>query len=532
MTHTSSAQSRGIRRLTARIFTPQGAGFAALIISASTLVSYILGMVRDIVLANYFGAGIETDVYNAGFIIPDTLQTILIISVTSSSFIPIFSDYKNNFSLEEANRLASNFINTTLIFFIGVCVVCGVFMPGIVEYWLPTASAEKKEMVASFSRIILLSQVAFAFSKVFSGVLQTHKHFVAFALSLWFYNICIIGAMILFHDRYGIYSAAMGAVVGAAIVTLINLIDLAHTNFKFSLTLAPAQKAIGRIYSLAIPNALNLGVWQLTMIIYSSIAFTLPEGNWSAFNYARNFQSFPVSLFGIAVATAIFPFLSENTSQKSFDNFNYNMEKSGKQILFLTVPSAVGLALLAEQIVTLVLARGEFGSVAVQRTSAVLVFYAVSIPLESMVYLYAKAFYANKDTLTPLLVKVGGTALNLGLSYYLATRYGAAAFSIGFTSGMFLQVLVLMFTLRLRVKSFRFGRFWINAAKISASAAVMGIAVYLTSGFLESRSLVIRLFLSIAAGTAVYFALTILLKCADIEILQKLWQRFWRRNAG
>jgi len=170
-----------------KTFRPQQAGIAALFVTIATLLSTVLGLVRDKVMAHYFGAGLETDFYNYGFTIPDSLQNILIMGVTSSSFIPIFAEYVANYSKEEANKLASSFLNITLIVFSAVCLLVGIFMPQITDVWLANdIPAENKTAIIDITRLFLLAQIAFAMSKVFSGILQTHKHFTAYALAFLF----------------------------------------------------------------------------------------------------------------------------------------------------------------------------------------------------------------------------------------------------------------------------------------------------------------------------------------------------------
>ncbi len=521
-------------------FKTHQAGTAALFVSAATFLSTVLGLARDKVMAHYFGAGSETDWYNYGFTIPDALQNILIMGVTASSFIPIYAEYVANKSREEASRMASSFLNLTLGLFIAICLLTGLFMPLITDLWLGAEiGTEQKENIALIARIFLLTQIAFALSKILSGVLQTHKHFTAYALTLLVYNPCIILGMILFHKEAGIHSAAYGAMIGACLIVLVNVIDLKGTDYRFRLSADWKDPGVRRIWTLAIPNFLNMGLLQAVFVVYSAISVNLPEGSFSAFRYAFNFESFPVSIFGISFVTAIFPFLAENASKNHFDNYNYNIQNSFRQILYLTMPAGVGMAVLSEDIIGLVLGGGKFGAAEVALTSSVLFFFALAIPLESLWYLYARAYYALKDTWTPFWFRLAGTAMNLAISYFLSPSMGPSAFSLGLLVAFFMQAAMFTFGLKMKVKEYDLRSVLVVLLKLSLCAVLMGAAVHglkqwmsQTEWFADYSQRMKHLIIvtgGITAGFGLYIALTVLFRCADFSALRRVRERIIKK---
>jgi len=293
--------------LLSRVFRSQQAGVAAFFVTLATLLSTILGLVRNKVMAHYFGASLEMDLYNYGIGIPDAMQTVLIMGVTSSSFIPIFSEYLAQKGTAAANRMASSFLTITLSVFVSLCLVVGVLMPTITEWWLGSdLPAVQRETVVLVARIFLVSQIAFALSKIYSGILQTHKHFIAYGLALIVYNPSIIVGVILFHDTMGIYAAPCGAVMGACLVVIVNWLDVRHTDFTFSWSLDWDREGVRRIMLLALPSILNMGLLRFVFLAYQRMSVNMPEGSYSSFAYALDFESFPVSVFGISFVTAIF----------------------------------------------------------------------------------------------------------------------------------------------------------------------------------------------------------------------------------
>ncbi|NUM80660.1 murein biosynthesis integral membrane protein MurJ [bacterium] len=523
------------------IFKSQQAGVAALFVTIATLLSTVLGLVRNKVMAHYFGASIDTDIYNYGTTIPDMLQQVLIMGVTASSFIPIFSEYLAQKSTDEANKMASSFLNMTMVFFAGLCVLTGIFMPQITDVWLkPGLPEDQKNGIVLIARVFLATQVAFALSKIYSGILQTHKHFIAYALALLVYNPSIILGMILFHEDYGIYSAAYGALIGGCLVVLVNWIDIRGTDYRYSFDWNWRDQGAKQIYLLAIPNILNMALLQLVFLVYSKISINMPEGSYSAFKYAFDFESFPVSIFGISFVTAIFPFLAENASKKNFVNYNYNVQNSIRQILYLTLPAGVGMAVLSNEIIGLVLGGGKFGIEQTNLTASILFFFAMVVPLESLWYLFARAFYAIKDTWTPFWFRLIGTAVNLSISYIFSQTMGPTAFSLGLLIAFSIQIILFVVGLKRKVPEFELRKPLMDAAKLLACSLLMAIAVMMVNYVLTntewmlSKSLraqyLTRAGVGITIGVVVYLGLTVVFKCADFSVINRVLNRILKRT--
>jgi putative peptidoglycan lipid II flippase len=539
MTDVSSAPSPS---LVSRVFRSQQAGVAAFFVTLATLLSTVLGLVRNKVMAHYFGASLEMDLYNYGIGIPDAMQTVLIMGVTSSSFIPIFSEYLAQKGTDAANRMASSFMTITLAVFIGLCLAVGVFMPVMTSVWLGSdMPVEQRETVVLIARIFLVSQIAFALSKIHSGILQTHKHFMAYGLALVVYNPSIILGVMLFHEPLGIYSAPCGAVVGALMVVWVNWLDVRQTDFRFSWTLDWDRDGVRRIMLLALPSILNMGLLRFVFLAYQRMSVDMPEGSYSAFAYALDFESFPVSVFGISFVTAIFPYLSENASRRNYANFNYNVQNSLRQILFLTLPAGFGMSILSFDIIALVLGGGKFGVEGIAMTGMALAVFALVVPLESLWYLFARAYYAVKDTWTPFWFRLIGTAFNLALCYVLAARFGATAFSIGLLAAFLIQITLFVVGLKRKVPEFDIRAAAVNSIKLGLCALAMGAVVI---GFLaawdrfgwmaESSYRLIALARvggGIMIGAIFYFALTMIFKCADFSVVERVWARVIKRRS-
>jgi putative peptidoglycan lipid II flippase len=526
-----------------KIFKSQQAGSAALFVSVATLLSTILGLVRDRVMAHYFGASLETDFYNYGFTIPDSLQTILIMGITASSFIPIYAEQVAHKSKEEANRIASSFLNVTIGVFTFICMAVFVVMPFITDIWLSDSMpSDQRQAVVDIARIFLIAQIAFGISKILSGILQTHKHFTGYALALLVYNPSIILGMVLFHNELGVYSAAYGVLLGTIFIVLVNIIDIMKTEYKYRWTWDWRDPAVKQIWILAIPNFLNMALLSSVFIFYSGLSVGMPEGSYSAFRYALNFESFPVSIFGISFVTAIFPYLAENAGRKNFVNFNYNIQNSLRQILYLTLPAGVGMAILSPEIIGLILGGGKFRGEEITMTASILFFYALTVPLESLWYLFARGYYALKDTWTPFWFRLVGTLVNFTISYILAYLIGPSAFSLGILCGFSLQIVLFVAGLKRKVPEFDLKPALISMFKLSVCALIMAIAVWLLNEYLKTSlylgsysdrmQYLVRTVAGICTGAILYIAMTYVFRCADFSVLQRVTNRILRKKEG
>jgi putative peptidoglycan lipid II flippase len=357
-----------------KIFRAQKSGHAAFLLMLASVLSYAAGLLRDRTLGHVFGATKFTDAYNASFLIPDFLFNLFIAGALSVAFVPVFSSYLK-VDQKEADKIA----NTIITFGALVLGMLGIIFFFLVPYIVPFAfqhiDPENHAMIIRMTRVLLLSPILFAISNALGSILITHKNFLAYALSGFLYNMGIIISIIVLSERFGIYSAALGAILGAFFHLAIRFLNILTIKFKFRPQLSLRHKGFKKIIKLMIPKTVSLVTWQIALWVYTLVAYSLEEGSVAAFNYARNLQSFPVSLFGIAFATAIFPFLSDHAHNKDTKTFSYDFQVSLEKILFFAIPAALGMLILNKEIIEIILKSGAFDADAVALTSGVLFFF-------------------------------------------------------------------------------------------------------------------------------------------------------------
>lgn len=458
-----------------KIFKPSSFGVASLIIAGATLVSYVAGFFRDVIMSGYFGASGETDAYYASIALVDNIYTLTTAGALMGVLLPIFRRVYLK-DKEDGQRLMGAWMFLSQMLILSVSLIGLVFMPSIVEFLYRDLDAGQFEMVVNMSRVLLLSPILFTLSNSFGVVLHSFKHYLAFALSASFYNVGIIIGLLLFSETYGVYSVVMGTVIGLFLHFLIRFVDYLFID-GFRMKLDWWHPEMKRVVKLSLPKMLSLFTLQFSLLIYNVVGTGLAEGSVTAFNYARNIQGFAVSMFGVALATAVFPFLVDLRSSGDMQKVRMKIEDSLLRILVFTLPASVGLYILASDTVNILFNRGAFDENDLKMTSVVLMVFAVSISFESVNHLLIRVFNAFENTLLPLIGGVLFALINVGVVYGFAYEYGVAVFGWAYALGFIVQVFMLLFLLRNFV-SLEWRRLLADFGKMIMSVVVMGCVVY------------------------------------------------------
>lgn len=508
---------------------------AAFILGATYLVSNILGMIRERLIAIEFGAGHMTDIFYASFKIPDAIFNLLVLGAVSAAFIPIYIDAIKEKDRDESNAIASNFLNflliLTLVFGVVVYVLAWklvpLLLPGLFQEGIATDLHTLSVAVWSV-RIMLLSPMLFAISAVFGGVLNAHKRFFAYALAPVIYNVAIIIGIIFFAPRTEppIYGLLAGVVLGALLHALIQLAPVLKVGFRWRPILNLRRHELPKIIKLTIPRLLSMGAQQVN-ILFDTIVASFFVGGITYLTFANNIQTVPTVIFGIAIATAVFPLLSEQKTQGLNDDFKKTLSESARKVMFFTIPSAVGILVLRAQVVRLLYGAGHFGWESTYWTSKALGFFAIGIIAQGIIPLLLRSFYAIKDTKTPLMVSIATMILNIILAatlpfigiLELETAGIALAFSL---AGIFNSVALFYYLERKIGKIDKDNRLFSAVIKISLVSLFMGVvvhyALYATSGLFDLRTvlgLAGQTLLSIGAGIIIYFGLSYLFRIEE-----------------
>ncbi len=457
---------------------------AALLIALSSLVSRFLGIFRDRILASEFGAGDMLDVYYASFRIPDFVFNLLVLGALSAGFIPVFSgllkkpterikDVFRKKDHKEAWYLAANIFNILGLFLIIICGVGIIFAPLLMKLIAPGFDGAQLETTVKMTRIMFLSPMLLGVSSVLGGIMQSFKRFFVYSLSPIMYNLGIIMGALFLVPFMGIYGLAWGVVIGAFFHMVIQLPVAFGLGFRFKSIFDFKHKPTLKIGAMMIPRTMSLAISQINLVVITIIASILPAGSLTVFNLANNLQFFPISIFGISFAIAVFPTLSENAdnAKKLVENFSGTFRK----ILFFVVPSTVLLILLRAQIIRVILGAGKFDWEDTILTIDTLGFFAISLFAQATIPLLVRVFYARKDSRTPFFIGLVSATANIFLSIYFSRKMGVAGLALAFSLANILNFILLWLTLRLQIGRMDEDRILVSAVKFSAAAIGCGI---------------------------------------------------------
>jgi putative peptidoglycan lipid II flippase len=318
--------------------------FAAFLLAVSGLISRILGLFRDRLIANRLGAGDLSDIYFAAFRVPDFVYGILVAGGITSIFLPILSEYFEKGSPpaggrkdqwpEQALNLASNVLNCFLFLVVLICGILAILAPVIAKFIVPGFSEENRDLTVALTRIMFLSPVIFGVSSIFSVILHYFNKFLCYSLAPILYNLGIIFGILFFFPKFGVFGLGLGVILGACLHLLIQLPAAINSGFNYRFILNFKHPGIKNILKLMAPRIVGIAAYNLNLIAIVSIASLLVAGSVSVFSYANNLYYLPIGLVGIPFAISSFPLLSKFWASGKKEEFQ-------KKLFFFPAPDNI-----------------------------------------------------------------------------------------------------------------------------------------------------------------------------------------------
>ncbi len=457
---------------------------AAILVAASSLISRLLGIFRDRILAGQFGAGEQLDIYYAAFRVPDLLFNLFVLGALSAGFIPIFSglvknfkDPKNSAENSEAWSLASNVLNIISILLVALSALGILFAPFLVSIITPGFSQEAQVTTASLTRIMFLSPLFLGVSGVLGGILQSFRRFFIYSLAPVFYNLGIIAGALWFSSWWGLNGLAYGVILGAFCHMAIQFPAVYFLGYRHSFKINWRDVATKRIGILMIPRTLSLAITQIDLLVTTVIASSLNAGSLTVFNLANNLQSFPVGIFGISFAIAAFPSLAQNAF--NLEKLEHSFSTTLRQILFFVIPATVFLITLRAQIIRVILGSGAFNWQDTILTMNALAYFSISLFAQASTPLLVRVFYARHDSKTPFYLGIFTVLADIILCLVLSKKMGVAGLALAFSISSILNFLLLWIWLHFKVGDLGVNKILSSALKFSFSAIGAGFVIQL-----------------------------------------------------
>jgi len=509
----------------------------ALWISAATLASRVLGLVRDQLFAALVGANAFSDAYIAAFRIPNLLRDLFAEGALSAAFIPTFADYHRNRSAAEAFRLG-NLVLGLIGVVVGALTLLGVLFAGQVVALVAPGFSEQWTLTVLLTRIMMPFLLLVSLSAAVMGMLNAQSRFTAPALAPALFNVGSIAVGLgLWAAGAGPERAVMGWSVGTLFGGLLQLLaqvpSLRATGFRFRPRLAgalaePGVRRIGRLMGMAV---IGLSATQVNIVV-NTIFASHQRGAVSWLNYAFRLMQFPLGVFGVAIATVAGAGVAQKAAARDLPAVKETMGAALRMVAFLNVPSSVGLMVLAEPIIGLIYQHGRFGPSDTAATAQALVFYAVGLYAYSAVKVFAPAFYALDRARVPVLASFLGMASNVGLNLALYPVLGFRGVALGTSLAATVNFAVLALAWRRLYGGLGGTGVVPQLGRVVAASAGLALTAWgVRSGLAESlpaHGLPGQLMLAlapIAAAAGVYFALARLLGIGEMAELVRAARR-------
>ncbi len=505
------------------------------VVSAATLISRVLGLVREQVTAYMFGAGDMVDAFKSAFRIPNLLRDLFAEGALSAGFVPLFAQKLRNGSRDDAIRFAGLVFGAltavvsvvVLILMLVAPDIAGVIADGFEDV------PGKLDATISMSRVMMPFLLLVSLSAMLMGVLNSLGKFFIPALAPALMNlgmiICAV-ALTPFIDP-PVMSLAVGVLVGGALQFGIQYAALRRSGFRFQILFDLFNPDLLRLLILITPTAIGLAATQINVAIINRIA-SGDSGAVSWLDYAFRLLHLPLGLFAIAIATVALPRLSGEAALGNSTEFSRIHANALRLGIFLGLPGAMFMFVLSQEICGAVYQYGAFTAVDTAQTGRALAMYAIGLPFFTLVRITVPSYYALRDTRTPAVISIISVALNVFLCFQLPARFGFAGLALAASIAGVANFLLLTYLLRKRIRLEHDRDVLLAFAKVLLATIVTAAALLAVQHFwlyrdsTEAHGHLSALSLLVAVGGCVFFAMCRLLK---IEEFAMIWNGVIRR---
>ena len=485
-------------------------------VSGMTLLSRVLGFVRDAVIAHAFGAGLANDAFVVAFRLPNLLRRLFAEGAFSQAFVPILAEYKNQRGEVEAKRLIDHVATMLALTLLAVAALGIAMTPVLIYITAPgfAADAEKFALTVELTRItfpyiLFMSLVALA-----SAILNTWSRFALPAFTPVLLNISFIAMALLAAPYFDppVLALAWAVIIGGALQLAIQLPALYRIGMLPRFSISFKDPGVNRILKLMLPAILGVSVAQISLIINTIFASFLPSGSVSWLYYADRLMEFPAGLLGVALGTILLPSLSKFHAEAQAAEFSALLDWGLRLTLLLTLPAALALALLAVPLLSTLFQHGAFAASDVLQTRSALVAYSIGLTGLILVKVLAPGFYARQDVRTPVKIALFTLAITqlMNLAFIGWLRHAGLALAIGLASCV--NAGLLYRGLRRNGTYAPLPGWTIFLAKLALALMVMAAALWFGSGTEEAwltRSALekaLHLAALVSGGALAYFA--------------------------
>lgn len=507
---------------------------AAGIVGSATLLSRILGMLRDMVVAAVFGAGPVSDAFFVAFRIPNLMRRLFAEGSLTVSFIPVFTDHLVNDGKEEAFRMGrSGFFMLGLILLVitilgisGAYWVVKIIAPGF------DGASGNFDLTVSLTRYMFPYVLFICLTALCTGILNSLNHFAAPAFGPVYLNICLIAAALFLTKILDqpVYALSIGVIVGGIVQLAALIPPLIKLGFSFFGQVNLFHPGVKKVGKMMIPSIFGSAAYQIDMLVNTMLASMLTAGSVSYLYYADRLVQFPLALFGVSAATVILPTLSRQAAKNDMKGVATSLSEGFRLVSFVNLPAMAGLIALSYPIVSVILQRGAFNPLQAKATSEALVCYSVGLWAFSSVRIVLPVYYAVKDIRTPAIFTGITVTCDILFAMWLMTFLGHKGLALSTSLSSMVNVCLLTNGIRPFLKDFDWKGTGISLIKTVFCSTVMGVIIYFTGSYMDriSSSFIIKvlyLAVNVLFGVAIYTGLSYVLGSRELKTVYSIIKR-------
>jgi putative peptidoglycan lipid II flippase len=516
----------------------RGIARAGLIVTSAFFVARVLGSVRLIVIGAQFGASADLDAFLAAFRIPDFIFQLVAAGALSSALIPVVAGLLATDQEARAWRVASTVANLMLAVLLVLAAFVAIFAPVIVPAITGHFTPEQTQRTIELTRVMLLSPILLACGALATSLLNAKGRFGASAVAPIVYNVMIILAAVFLAPSMGVLGLAVGVVIGAAGHFLVQVPPLRQIGFRYRPAIDLHDGDAREALLLMVPRAIGLAASQLTFLVAVSVSTGLGVGAVTAFTFAFSIFQLPIGLLGIPLGVVTLPSMSRELALGQVERFLALVRQAIRLILFVMIP-LTGLAIITRGgVVRLLFDYGRMDEQALEWTAATLGWLLLAITSESIIAILARAFYAGRDTATPVAAAIAAVAINVSLAVALSGPMGLPGIGLAITLGSWAEMTILVVILWYRRPTFQ-PSLLVRAAGVALATGLLATgAAYLVgqavAALIGQEPGKILLFVQLAlmglTGGLVYAALASVLSTPEMAMIWRLTSGLVRRR--
>lgn len=477
---------------------------SSLIVMIINMASRILGLVREVVIAAYFGASGQTDAYFASTRLANFFTTLLGEGSLGTAFIPIYDEIREDKGVDRANDFVFNLINLLISVSFTISLLTALFSDFTLKYILRFKDPEMLGTASILLKIMAFYLLFISISGLISSLLNNYGKFYISTLVGVVFNLTIIFGTILTKNKLGIYGLGISFLLSGLFQVLIQLPSFLKILKKYKFTFNYKDEYVKRFVLLMFPTLIGIFGYQINELVDTAFAGSLKLGTISAINYASRLYLLPIGVFAISLSVVVFPNLSKAVVKKDNILFKTTIERGMNLLVILIIPSSLGLIYYSKEIITLLFMRGKFGVESVILTSEILEIYALGLLFFSTIHLLTRAHYANKDRKLPVISSLIAIAINIILDFLLYKKFTHRGLTFATAFSAFVNYCILLISLKTRYSNISLLKY----AKFIVIALVDSIiCIFVIENLVNIQNPNIEIIIKLLVFIILYFAI-------------------------